>query len=137
MAVFFSFLFNVKQCTYFHGHHLAFQLECCGASGTRDWQNSAYSRAHAAAEAGASADAGAAGDTLDLSISAPSAFYYVPASCCAGADSEACAAARRVPAASGAAPGLHAAACAPRVLAALEVRLGGDGRVRGLSNFFF
>lgn len=124
---------------YSHRHHLAFQLECCGASGTRDWQNSAYSRAHAAAEAGASADAGAgaAGDTLDLSISAPSAFYYVPASCCAGADSAACAAARRVPAASGAAPGLHAAACAPRVLAALEVRPGSGGRVRGLSHFFF
>ncbi|KAI8421365.1 hypothetical protein MSG28_009446 [Choristoneura fumiferana] len=107
-------------------------LECCGASGARDWQGSAWSRAQAAAEAGAEAGAGAgegaAADALDLSISAPSAFYHVPPSCCvqaeAGVDpasgAAACAAARRVPAASSSAPGLHPAACAPRVLAALE-----------------
>lgn len=52
-------------------------------------------------------------------MSAPAAYYWVPASCCAGAG-PACEAARRVPWASSGAAGLHAAACGPRVLAALE-----------------
>ncbi|XP_028159003.1 tetraspanin-1-like [Ostrinia furnacalis] len=81
-------------------------LECCGAGDARDWQGSAWARAGAA--------------PLDLSVSAPAAYYYVPASCCATEDAAECARARRVPWASGGARGLHAAACGPRVLAALE-----------------
>ncbi|XP_052740948.1 CD151 antigen-like [Bicyclus anynana] len=79
-------------------------LRCCGADGARDWRQAAWARG--AAE-------------LDLSVRAPAAHYWVPASCCAAEDAAECAAARRVPAASGGGAGLHAAACAPRVLEAL------------------
>ncbi|XP_075975489.1 leukocyte antigen CD37-like [Anticarsia gemmatalis] len=84
-------------------------LECCGAEGPRDWQHSAWARAQQ--------EAGADG-ALDLSVGAATAYYWVPESCCARPGDE-CAAARRVPAASGGGAALHGAACGPRVLAAL------------------
>ncbi|XP_063622023.1 tetraspanin-1-like [Cydia splendana] len=98
------------------------ELKCCGAEGARDWQSSVWSRA----EAGASDAAPPQPDdvALDLSVTAPNSYYYVPPSCCLsteeGGDEASCASARRVPAASGGAAGLHAAACAPKVINALE-----------------
>lgn len=99
-------------------------LECCGAESVRDWQNSAWSRLQ---EERAEPEAAArAAGALDLSVGAPSAYYWVPASCCEAAAEGECAGegagagAQRVPAASGRARGVHAAACGPRVLAALE-----------------
>ncbi|XP_061713982.1 tetraspanin-1-like isoform X2 [Cydia pomonella] len=98
------------------------ELKCCGAEGARDWQSSVWSRA----EAGASDAAPPQPDdvALDLSVTAPNSYYYVPPSCCLsteeGGDSAMCAEARRVPAASGGAAGLHQAACAPKVIHALE-----------------
>ncbi|XP_049872355.1 tetraspanin-1-like [Pectinophora gossypiella] len=91
-------------------------LECCGADGARDWQASDWARRQAADEPAAAARS----DTLDLSVGAPAAYYWVPASCCSTAEAAECAAARRVAAAAGGGPGLHAAGCAPRVLAALR-----------------
>ncbi|XP_063534923.1 uncharacterized protein LOC134744906 [Cydia strobilella] len=98
---------------------LIMRLKCCGAGvGARDWQSSVWSRA----EAGASDAAPPQPDdvALDLSVTAPNSYYYVPPSCCLGGDPASCAAARRVPAASGGAAGLHAAACAQKVIHALE-----------------
>lgn len=43
------------------------QLQCCGVESARDWQQAAWARA--------------AGE-LDLSVQAPAAYYWVPASCC-------------------------------------------------------
>ncbi|XP_052754819.1 tetraspanin-1-like [Galleria mellonella] len=115
-------------------------LECCGTESIRDWQNSAWSRAMVEAEAaqhGAGGVDGASGaplsaartdDTLDLSVSAPSTYYWVPASCCVASASEACAGPVRVAAAAGAAgaagaggggAALAGAACGARALAAL------------------
>ncbi|XP_072932397.1 uncharacterized protein [Epargyreus clarus] len=88
-------------------------LRCCGADGVRDWQHAAWR-----APAGTEEPAALAAD-LDLSVGAPAAYYWVPPSCCETEEPAACEAARRVPAASRGAAGLHAAACAPRVLAAL------------------
>uniref|UniRef100_A0A2H1WU41 SFRICE_034173 n=1 Tax=Spodoptera frugiperda TaxID=7108 RepID=A0A2H1WU41_SPOFR len=92
------------------------QLECCGADGPRDWQHSAWARA----QGGAAGGAGGAADVLDLSVGAPTSYYWVPPSCCVPSDDpEACGAARRVAGASAGGGGLHGAACGPRVLAAL------------------
>ena len=63
------------------------QLECCGAEGPRDWQHSAWARAQEAAGAEAEG-AGAAGDALDLSVGAPTNYYWVPPSCCVLADKQ-------------------------------------------------
>ncbi|XP_053604942.1 tetraspanin-1-like [Plodia interpunctella] len=94
-------------------------LECCGAEGPRDWQDSAWSRAQAEPEEGAPA-AEARSDTLDLSVSAPTAYYWVPASCCnVELSAEECEASRRVPAASGGGAGLRSAGCGRGVVAAL------------------
>lgn len=91
-------------------------LECCGADGPRDWQHSAWARA----QGGAAGGAGGAADVLDLSVGAPTSYYWVPPSCCVPSDDpEACGAARRVAGASAGGGGLHGAACGPRVLAAL------------------
>ncbi|XP_063362833.1 uncharacterized protein LOC134651663 [Cydia amplana] len=82
------------------------------------------------AEAGASDGAPPQRDdvALDLSVTAPNSYYYVPPSCCLsteeGGDAASCAEARRVPAASSGAAGLHQAACATRVIHALEARQG-------------
>ncbi|KAJ2950844.1 hypothetical protein O0L34_g5188 [Tuta absoluta] len=98
-------------------------LECCGAESTRDWQNSAWGSAQVSADeegAPAPAPAAAARQTLDLSVSAPSHHYWVPASCCATYDETECQLARRIPAASGSAPGLHTAPCNPLVISTLE-----------------
>lgn len=46
-------------------------LQCCGAKDARDWQGSAWARA------------GQPSPPLDLSVSAPASYYWVPASCCA------------------------------------------------------
>lgn len=92
------------------------QLECCGAEGPRDWQHSAWARALEAEGAGG---AGGEGAALDLSVGAPSTYYWVPASCCAAAGPE-CAAARRVRVPGAGGTGLHGAACGARVLAALQ-----------------
>ncbi|XP_045769369.1 tetraspanin-10-like [Maniola jurtina] len=80
-------------------------LQCCGVESARDWQQAAWARS--------------AGE-LDLSVQAPAAYYWVPASCCTSTEEVECAVARRVPAASGGGAGLHAAPCAPRVLGALR-----------------
>ncbi|XP_046977708.1 tetraspanin-11-like [Vanessa cardui] len=79
-------------------------LQCCGAESALDWQQAGWAQAQGA---------------LDLSVRAPAATYTVPASCCARAGA-ACEAARVVPATARGAAGLHRAACAARVLAALE-----------------
>ncbi|CAG5002855.1 unnamed protein product [Parnassius apollo] len=57
------------------------QLQCCGVEGLRDWQDSAW----AGGENGAGGESGVvrAGSALDLSVSAPALYYWVPASCCA------------------------------------------------------
>ncbi|CAK1541959.1 unnamed protein product [Leptosia nina] len=81
-------------------------LECCGATGSRDWQQSAW----------ANGETGGESDTLDLSVAAEPAYYYVPPSCCMTKDNAECEVARRVPAASSTAPGLHTDGCSPRVL---------------------
>lgn len=90
------------------------QLECCGAEGPRDWQHSAWARGETE-EPAAAARASAA---LDLSVGAPAAYYYVPASCCTRAG-EVCEEARRVVMGGGGGSGLHGAGCGGRVLAAL------------------
>lgn len=58
------------------------QLECCGADGPRDWQHSAWARA----QGGAAGGAGGAADVLDLSVGAPTSYYWVPPSCCVPSD---------------------------------------------------
>ncbi|CAH2046648.1 unnamed protein product, partial [Iphiclides podalirius] len=83
------------------------QLQCCGAESVRDWQQSAWAGGERRA-------------ALDLSVSAPAAYYWVPASCCATEEAWECEAARRVAAASRGAAGLYEAGCGARVLAALE-----------------
>ncbi|KAI5630912.1 tetraspanin family domain-containing protein [Phthorimaea operculella] len=96
-------------------------LECCGAESTRDWQNSAWGSTQLTEDdLSDEAPAAAARQTLDLSVSAPNKHYWVPASCCATYDETECQLARRIPAASGSAPGLHTAPCSPLVIASLE-----------------
>ncbi|CAG4928625.1 unnamed protein product [Colias eurytheme] len=99
-------------------------LECCGSSSARDWQHSAWGAAEALAAgergAGGAGEGGQGDDTLDLSVAAEPTYYYVPESCCVSpSDVAACGSARRVAAASGGAPGLHAAGCGARAAAAL------------------
>nr|XP_013189489.1 unnamed protein product [Amyelois transitella] len=101
-------------------------LECCGAEGPRDWQDSAWSRSQARAGGelvGDSAPAAEArSDTLDLSVSAPTAYYWVPSSCCSSELSEEqCERARRAAAAAAPGGGVRGAGCGARVLAALWV----------------
>ncbi|CAH2085111.1 unnamed protein product [Euphydryas editha] len=79
-------------------------LHCCGAESTLDWQQASWAQAEGA---------------LDLSVAAPPPSYRVPASCCSTEDAGECEAARVVPATARGGAGLHAAPCAPRVLAAL------------------
>ncbi|KAG6460241.1 hypothetical protein O3G_MSEX011845, partial [Manduca sexta] len=55
-------------------------LQCCGAESMRDWQASEWSRGRLASDEPALAARAAA---LDLSVGAPAAHYWVPASCCA------------------------------------------------------
>ncbi|CAK1585059.1 unnamed protein product [Parnassius mnemosyne] len=97
-------------------------LQCCGAEGLRDWQDSAWAGGEhgAGGEAGEGGVVGAAG-ALDLSVSAPALYYWVPASCCATEDAYECEAARRVRVGGEAGGGgaLHGAGCGARAAGAL------------------
>ncbi|XP_068633939.1 CD9 antigen-like [Battus philenor] len=84
-------------------------LQCCGADSVRDWQDSAWA-------GGEHSEETAPKGSLDLSVSAPAYHYWVPTSCCATDDPFECETARRVAATSRGSPGLHGAACSPRVL---------------------
>ncbi|GBP47244.1 Tetraspanin-3 [Eumeta japonica] len=85
-------------------------LQCCGANGPRDWQNSAWSR-------------GTVGDSdspLDLSVSAAGSYYSVPMSCCEEqVDDETCKQTRVVPAASSGKAGIYGGGCTRHVLTVL------------------
>lgn len=61
-------------------------LQCCGAESARDWHDSEWSRLQTTRDSPAPAARAAA---LDLSVGAPPAHYWVPASCCAVSVSEA------------------------------------------------
>ncbi|XP_032516474.2 tetraspanin-11-like isoform X2 [Danaus plexippus] len=86
-------------------------LQCCGAESTRDWQHAAW---------GGGLERDRSGETIDLSVRAPAAYYWVPRSCCSTADPEECESARRVVTASGGGAGLHGVPCGARVLDALS-----------------
>ncbi|KPJ10103.1 Tetraspanin-1 [Papilio machaon] len=87
------------------------ELQCCGAESVRDWQEAAW--------AGGDVAEPSPRGSLDLSVSAPASYYWVPTSCCATDDPFECETSRRIATASRGSPGLYTVACAPRVLAEL------------------